>query len=111
MLKKKEKKLFLKDIIKTDFHKKIFSSAKDVFSNATNIPEYIASNSTKITLIDNKKILIESYKCIDEYYTHYIKINTSNLSVIIDGKDLNIKEITDEDLIITGSIVSVNFKE
>lgn len=110
-MNKKEKKKWYKEIIKKDKVKEISSKFRDVFSEMVDIPNYIISNSSKITMIDNNNILIEGYKNVVDYYLHYIKIRGNNLEIVIDGKNLDIKEITDEDLVITGTIYSVNFKE
>ena len=54
--------------------------------------------------------MIEGYKKIVDYYDDYIKIKANNLDVVIDGKELDIKEITDFELVIEGKIYSVNYK-
>ena len=110
-MNKKERKKWYKDIIKTDKVKEISSKVRDVFSEMVDIPNYIISNSSKITMIDNSNILIEGYKNVVDYYLHYIKIRANNIEIVIDGKNLDIKEITDDDLVITGTIYSVNFKK
>lgn len=108
---KKEKRNWIKNIVQKDRLKEITSKVRDVFSEATDIPSYVVSNSSRITVVDNNNILIEGYKNVMDYYLHYIKIKGNNMEIIIDGKDLDIKEITDEDLIISGYIYSVNFKK
>ena len=110
-ISKKEKKKWYKDIIKKGKVKEISSKFRDIFSEMVDIPDYIISNSSKITMVDNKNILIEGYKNVVDYYLHYIKIKGNNVEIVIDGKNLDIKEITDDDLVITGTIYSVNLKE
>ena len=90
---------------------KIFSKAKEIFSTMTDIPNYVLANISKITMISNEQILIEGYKAVDEYYTHYIKILGINIEIIIDGKELDIKEINEEDIMVEGKIYSINFKK
>lgn len=109
-LNKKDRKKWYKEIISKNRVKEISSKFRDVFSEMVDIPDYVISDSSKITMINNKNILIEGYKNVVDYYSHYIKIKGNNLEFVIDGKDLDIKEITDEDLVITGTIYSVNFK-
>ena len=70
----------------------------------------IVSNYTKVTSIEDTDILIEGYKKIVDYYDNYIKIKTNNMYLVIDGKDLDIKEITDSELVISGVIYSLNYK-
>lgn len=90
---------------------KVFSEVKEKLSNSIELPRYLVSNVSKITMIDNESLFIERYNAIDEYYTHYIKISGNNINIIVDGKDLDIKEITDEDILVIGQIFSVNFKK
>ena len=75
------------------------------------IPQEIVSNYTKVTSIEDTDILIEGYKKIVDYYDNYIKIKTNNMYLIIDGKNLDIKEITDSELVISGSIYSLNYRK
>ncbi|MEG1705281.1 MAG: YabP/YqfC family sporulation protein [Clostridia bacterium] len=107
---KKDKKKWYKNIMIKERVKEVSSKVRDVFSEASDIPSFVISNSSRITMIDNNNVLIEGYKNVVDYYMHYIKVKGNSMDIIIDGKDLDIKEITDEDLVISGSIYSVNFK-
>ena len=113
MKSKKEKanKRWYKQILKVVNSKKIISNAKDKFSYFLELPEEVVSKSTKITTINNNNVLIEGYKQIVDYYDDYIKIKTNSLDIVIDGKDLDIKEITDYELVIEGSIYSLNYQK
>lgn len=108
--KKKEKKIWYKQIMKSINIRNNMVEAKNKFSDFLELPPEIANNSTKITIIEDTDILIEGYKQIVDYYDDYIKIKTANIDVIIDGKDLDIKEINDSELVIGGNIYSLNYK-
>lgn len=110
-LNKKEKKKFCSNIIKNIKTKSCVSNARDKFSEFLEIPQEIVSNYTKVTSIEDTDILIEGYKKIVDYYDNYIKIKTNNMYLIIDGKNLDIKEITDSELVISGSIYSLNYRK
>ena len=69
------------------------------------------SKVTKITSIENDTILIEGYKNIKDYYDDYINIRANNMDILIDGKNLDIREITDTDLVIEGNIYSINYQK
>ena len=100
-----------KDKIKLNYNQtKVFSKAKDIFSYITNIPSYTIANNTKLTIINNN-ILIEGYKAVEEYYNHYIKIIAIDFNIIIDGENLDISEINDENIVISGNIASLNFNK
>lgn|SRR5574344_309510 len=108
---KSNNKKWYKKMSKDFSIRKGFSEAKERFSEFLELPQEVVSKSTKITAIENKNILIEGYKQILDYYDDYIKIKANNIDILIDGKDLDIKEITDFDLIIEGNIYSVNYQK
>ncbi len=110
-VKKKEKKKWYKTIAKNIAIRNQVSEAKDKFTNFLELPKEVVSSSTKITSIENTDILIEGYKQIMDYYDDYIKIKAHNMEIVIDGKNLDIKEITDFELVIQGEIYSLNYKK
>ncbi|MDO4282042.1 MAG: YabP/YqfC family sporulation protein [Clostridia bacterium] len=110
-LNKKEKKKIGSNILKNIKVKSAINNAKDKFSDFLEIPQEIVSNYTKITSIEDTDILIEGYKKIVDYYDNYIKIKTNNMYLVIDGSNLDIKEITDSELVISGKIYSLNYKK
>lgn len=111
MKNKKEKKKWGKLISSSIKIKKITSDAKDRFADFFELPEEVIKKTTKVTIISNDNVLIEGYDKIVDYLENYIKIKCNSLNVIIDGINLNIKEVTDEDLVITGQIYSINYKK
>jgi sporulation protein YqfC len=109
--KSKSKKVY-KEILKEIKNKtsKKSSQAINAISDFLEIPKELISKSTKVTIIENSKILVEGYNQILDYYDNYIKIKANSVNLMIDGKNLDIKEITDSDLIIQGEIYSINYK-
>lgn len=103
--RKKEGKKLLKKI---NFKSKV-SIAKEKFLEKLNLPDELVYNYAKITMIENKEILIEGYNNIVDYYDNYIKIQTKNIYVILDGKNLHINEINDTELLISGEISNVGY--
>lgn len=108
---KKEKKKWYKQIAKEIKTKTNISSAKDKFSSFLELPQEVVTNSTKVTAIEDTSILIEGYKQIIDYYDNYIKIKANNINIVIDGAGLDIKEITDSELVIEGKIYSLNYQK
>ena len=86
-------------------------SMKEKVSTFLELPKEVIQNSTKITIIEDENILIEGYKKIVDYYDNYIKIKANNMYVVIDGTNLDIEEITDFELVISGKIYSINYKK
>lgn len=103
-LKKEGKKLFKK----INFKSKI-SEVKERFIETLELPKELSSDFARITMIENSQILIEGKNNIVDYYDNYIKIQTQNVYIILDGKNLKINEITDAEVLISGEISNVGF--
>lgn len=74
------------------------------------MPKEIISNDPKITILGFNQMLIENYKGILEYQEFYIRLNTYIGIVNINGFNLNLSEMTTDDILITGKIESVDFE-
>ena len=74
------------------------------------MPAEISSNIPKITILGFEKMLIENYKAILEYQDFYIRISTYIGILNINGYELNLNEMTTDDLLITGKIEGVDFE-
>ena len=110
-IKKKEKKKWYKNIKNEMKIKNKVVSMKEKVSTFLELPKEVIQNSTKITIIEDENILIEGYKKIVDYSDNYIKIKANNMYVVIDGTNLDIEEITDFELVISGKIYSINYKK
>lgn len=74
------------------------------------MPTEIVSNVPKITLIGFNEMLIENYKGILEYEEIYIRINTHIGIININGFNLNLEQISEDDISVKGKIDSVNLE-
>ncbi len=74
------------------------------------IPQEISTNIPKITILGFEKMLIENYKSILEYQEFYIRISTYIGIININGYELNLNEMTTDDLLITGKIDGIDFE-
>lgn len=75
------------------------------------MPEEIFSKIPKLTNLGFKKVLIENYKNILEYQDIFIRINTSIGIINVSGVNLNMEEMTTDDIIIEGKIDCIEFEE
>ena len=73
------------------------------------IPEDILFNAPRLLMTSNKDLRIENYISILVYETDKIALTTNEYIIEIDGKNLNITIITDEEISITGAVMSINF--
>lgn len=74
------------------------------------MPKEITSSEPKITILGFNQMLIENYKGILEYQEFFIRLNTYIGIVNINGFNLNLSEMTTDDILITGKIESVDFE-
>ena len=79
-------------------------------SRLLEIPQEISTSLPKVTVVGFEKILIENYKSILEYQEFYIRISTFIGILNNYGYELNIKEMTTDDLLVTGKIESIDFE-
>lgn len=74
------------------------------------MPREIDKGNSKITILSFDEILIENYKGILEYEEFFVKIQTEIGSVNINGFSLNLEQITEDDILITGKINSIDLE-
>ena len=75
------------------------------------IPKEISSSEPKITIIGFNEMLIENYKGILEYQEFDIRISTHIGILNNNGFNLNLTEMTSDDILITGKIETIDFEE
>lgn len=75
------------------------------------IPVEVTTTEPKITILGFKQVLIENYKSILEYEEFYVKINTYMGAININGFNLKLKEMTDDDIMVLGKIDSIDIEE
>lgn len=74
------------------------------------IPQEIYSNIPKITITGFNEILLENYKGILEYEEFFASISTHIGIVNINGVNLNLEKMTNDDIKITGKIESIELE-
>ena len=79
-------------------------------NKALEIPRELSKYETKITLVNFDEMLIENYKGIIEYEEFYIKIKIDIGNVNINGFNLYLEQITEDDILIKGKIESIDIE-
>jgi len=74
------------------------------------LPKEINNKIPKITIIDFNDVLIENYKGILEYEEFFVKINTHLGDININGFNLELKQMTEEDIVVKGIINSIDIE-
>ncbi|MBQ8043304.1 MAG: YabP/YqfC family sporulation protein [Clostridia bacterium] len=83
----------------------------DRIADFLEMPEELVGDNTKITLVDNKYLYLEGKNQIMDYYDHYIKIKTKKVTITLDGKKMEIKEINDNELVIEGEMLNISYNK
>ena len=74
------------------------------------LPRDISENEPKITIIGFDQMLIENYKGILEYEEFYIKISTNMGTININGFNLSLDQVTEDDISIKGIIENIDIE-
>ena len=74
------------------------------------LPEEIYSDNPKITITGFNEIILENYKGILEYEEFFASISTYIGVININGNNINLEKMTNDDIKITGKIQSVELE-
>ena len=77
-------------------------------NNMLEMPKEIYSNQPKIIIQGFNELTIENYKSILEYEENYIKLETYIGIININGLELKLDKMTDDNLKIIGKITSID---
>ena len=86
--------------------RKAFNKINDILE----MPKEIYSSNPKATIIGFEEIIIENYKGILEYEDYYIRINTFIGIININGFNLKLEKMTEDDIKVMGKIESIDIE-
>ena len=74
------------------------------------MPKEVYSDIPKITITGFDEMMIENFKGILEYEEYFVRINTHIGIININGFNLNLENITNDDIRVTGKIESMDIE-
>lgn len=74
------------------------------------IPEEVYSNIPKLSITGFNEVLLENYKGILEYEEFFTSISTHIGVININGSNINLEKMTDDDIKITGKIENIELE-
>lgn len=74
------------------------------------LPQEVYSNVPKIIITGFDEMIVENFKGILEYEEFFVRINTYIGIININGYNLNLENMTDDDIKITGKIESLDLE-
>ena len=84
---------------------------KNRFEDILEMPKEVYTNLPKLTVVGFEEMIIENYKSILEYEEFLVRINTHIGILNINGFNLNLEKMTNDDIKITGTIESVDLEK
>jgi sporulation protein YqfC len=82
---------------------------KSNLSEVFELPRDIMLNLPKISMIGNNQMLVENHKGVIEYTPQRIRVNSSIGVIRVQGRDMNLKNIAADDIMITGEVKMIEF--
>ena len=73
------------------------------------LPKEIALNLPQVIVTGRDEVNIENYKGIKEYTETKVAVNTSAGLLVVEGKKLHLRQITVENIVVTGIIDSFRY--
>ena len=79
--------------------------------NLLELPKEVTTNMPKLTIVGFNELLIENYKGILEYEDFNIRVNTYIGIINITGFDLELNQMTEDDILVNGRIESIELEK
>ena len=83
---------------------------KEGLVESLELPKDLVYGAVLVSITGRQEILIENYRGILEYTQNHISLQTKTCRLVIRGKNLHISYYTNEEMKITGWIVSVLYE-
>ena len=83
---------------------------KNKFGSLLELPREVTSNVTKITVTGFDEIIIENFKGILEYENFFVRISTYIGNVNINGFNLKLTQMNEDDILVNGKIEGIDFE-
>ena len=89
--------------------KKERTKLTEAFSRTLELPVNVMEGLPEIELLGNKEAVVEHCQGILEYDDTVVRINTGKMVLKFTGRNLRLKTMTDESVIVEGSFTTIEF--
>lgn len=79
--------------------------------NFLGLPKEVISKTPKLTITGFEELFIENFKGIIEYEDFFARIKTTIGIININGFNLKLNQMTEDDILVTGKIESIDFEK
>lgn len=77
--------------------------------NRLSLPLSLLSGTSQMEIVGNKEVTIDGTQGVLEYSDDCIRVSTGKMIIKFNGRNLSIKGLDSETLIITGYLLSIEF--
>lgn len=84
-------------------------SKKERIAEMLDMPKEVILDIPKLTVYSDNQLTIENYSGILEYTDEYIRLKTSSKIIAVSGQSLELRTITDIDVLIEGNISKIEY--
>lgn len=85
-------------------------NTKNKIGKILEMPQEVYSNNPKIIITGFEEMIVENFKGILEYEDFFVRINTHIGIININGFDLKLENMSDDDIKVTGKIESFDIE-
>ncbi|MDD2503106.1 MAG: sporulation protein YqfC [Clostridia bacterium] len=89
--------------------RKKLDSMKSTVSDFFELPKDITLNLPRISMVGSNQMLVENHKGVIEYVPQRIRVNSSIGVIRVQGREMELKNIAADDIMITGDISMIEF--
>jgi sporulation protein YqfC len=90
--------------------KKKKGKIREKLSTVFELPLEATSGATRMILVNNTDLFLENHKGIREYTLDRVRIHTERHEIVICGKDMELRNMGAENIVITGEITSIEYE-
>ncbi|TDT51099.1 sporulation protein YqfC [Fonticella tunisiensis] len=85
------------------------NNIKSRFADSLELPKEVVLDTPMVRITGNNEMSVENHRGIVEYSKEILRINSTLGIIKVSGSFLNIKEINQENIIISGEISSIEY--
>ncbi|MCK9479966.1 MAG: sporulation protein YqfC [Firmicutes bacterium] len=74
------------------------------------MPKEVILDIPKLTVYNDNQLTVENYSGILEYGEQYIRLKTPDKTIIVSGNNLELRTITDVDVLIEGKVEKIEYE-
>ena len=91
--------------------KKDEATPSERLASALSLPKEVVCNLPEITMTGNKTLMVENHKGIIDCGEELLRLNTLSGILTVKGHEFDLLTVTDEVIVLSGSISAMEFTE